>query len=282
MSNIDPKTVAGFGCEWVRFDQSGASIQELERTWRDYFHLFPWDSLPTAAEGFDLGCGSGRWAKFVAPRVRKLHCIDASSEALNVARCNLAEFANCVFHHASVDEIPLGDGSMDFGYSLGVLHHLPDAVAGMRTCVAKLKPGAPFIVYLYYALDNRPTWFRILWRLSDAVRRVISNLPHFLRYRVAEIIAIVLYLPLARLARIAQSVGVNADLLPLAAYRERSFYTMRTDALDRFGTRLERRFTKHEIRKMMEDCGLERIEFSDRIFWGAIGYKRLNGAHKAT
>lgn len=28
--------------------------------------------------GFDLGCGSGRWAFFVAPKVAKLHCIDRS------------------------------------------------------------------------------------------------------------------------------------------------------------------------------------------------------------
>jgi len=273
MSNISPKTVEGFGREWARFDQSDASRQELERIWRDYFHIFPWNSFPGRSEGFDLGCGSGRWAKFVAPRVQKLHCIDASREALEVARRNLAGLSNCVFHQASVDEIPLVDGSMDFGYSLGVLHHLPDTAAGMRACVAKLKPGAPFLVYLYYKFDNQPVWFRMLWHASDAVRRIVSNSPYFLRDRIAEIIAAAVYLPLARLARIAERVGMNVAALPLAAYRERSFYSMRTDSLDRFGTRLERRFTKNEIWKMMENCGLERIEFSDRIFWGAIGYK---------
>jgi methylase of polypeptide subunit release factors len=32
-----------------------------------------------------MGCGSGRWARFVAPHVGRLHCIDPSS-ALAVAR----------------------------------------------------------------------------------------------------------------------------------------------------------------------------------------------------
>ena len=32
-----------------------------------------------------MGCGSGRWAQFVAPRVKKLFCIDPS-EAINVAK----------------------------------------------------------------------------------------------------------------------------------------------------------------------------------------------------
>ena len=37
---------------------------------------------------------------------------------------------------------------------------------------------------------------------------------------------------------------------------------MRTDARDRFGTPLEQRFTKSEIKKMMEEAGLEKIKFS--------------------
>ncbi len=42
------------------------------------FRFFLRDNLPEDAEGFDVGCGSGRWAKLVAPRVGRLHCIDPS------------------------------------------------------------------------------------------------------------------------------------------------------------------------------------------------------------
>jgi hypothetical protein len=51
---------------------------------------------------------------------------------------------------------------MDFGYSLGVLHHLPDPRAGLAACVTKLKPGAPMLVYIYYAFDNRPAAPRVM------------------------------------------------------------------------------------------------------------------------
>ena len=47
---------------------------------------------------------------------------------------------------------------------------------------------------------------------------------------------------------------------------------MKTDALDRFGTRLEQRFTKSQIEHMMLDAGLERIEISEP-YWCAILYK---------
>ena len=50
---------------------------------------------------------------------------------------------------------------------------------------------------------------------------------------------------------------------------------MRTDALDRLGTRLERRFSKKQVQQMMEKAGLERIKFSDNMpFWCVMGYRK--------
>jgi len=106
-----------------------------------------------------------------------------------VARRNLAEASNCEFFCAAVGEIPVEDGSLDFCYWLGVLHHVPDTAAGIRTCVDKLKPGAPFLVYLYYAFDNRPRWFRMIWRLSELIRFAISRSPHPIRYALSQAIA---------------------------------------------------------------------------------------------
>jgi SAM-dependent methyltransferase len=272
--NIDTRVVDDFGREWSRFDQTGVSSEELERSFERYFSLFPWDRLPRSPVGFDLGCGSGRWAYFCARRVGRLHCIDPSEAALAVAAERLAALPNCVVHLADVDAIPLDDGSMDFGYSLGVLHHVPDTTRGIRSCVRKLKPNAPFLLYLYYAFDNRPWWFKGIWRASDLVRRVVSALPYPLKYASSQAFAVLVYLPLARLARLLERLGVEVDALPLSGYRDKSVYTMRTDALDRFGTRLERRFTKREIAAMMQEAGLERIRFSDQEpFWCAIGYR---------
>jgi SAM-dependent methyltransferase len=274
MRNADEPTVRGFGEEWRQFDQSSVTDRELHAAFDEYFRLFPWASLPADATGFDLGCGSGRWAKLVAPRVGRLHCVDASREALAVARKNLVTAPNCFFHQASVDRIPLPDDSMDFGYSLGVLHHVPDTAEGVRACVRKLKPGAPFLVYLYYAFDNRPLWFRRLWGASNYVRLVISRMPFPARLAFSQAIALGVYLPLARGAALFEHLGVDVGTFPLSYYRRRSLYNMRTDALDRFGTRLERRFTGAQVRAMMVDAGLENVRLSDGPpFWCAVGEK---------
>lgn len=273
-SNLDLGVVEGFGQEWRRFDQKGVSEVELQSLFEDYFSVFPWATLPSTAMGFDLGCGSGRWAQFVAKRVGRLHCIDASQVALDIARKNLSQHSNCEFHCASVDSIPIPDGSADFGYSLGVLHHIPDTQKGIIECVRKLKPGAPFLLYLYYAFDNRPYWFRMLWRISDGLRRVLSGLPFSIRFVLCDLLAVAVYWPLARLSSVLEGLGIDVSHLPLSAYRHRSFYSMRTDALDRFGTRLEKRFSREEIRSMMEQAGLGGIRFSETVFWCAVGYAR--------
>jgi SAM-dependent methyltransferase len=187
--------VEAFGDEWSRFTNEVLTEDELRAMFEDYARIFPWDELPSAAVGFDAGCGSGRWARFVAPRVGVLHCVDASAAALDVARRNLASHDNVVFHHEPLEHLSLADESCDFGYSLGVLHHIPDPLAAARTCVRKLKPGAPFLVYLYYSLSEAGAVTGALFTAVSAGRRLISRLPPRARHAVTDVIAATVYYP---------------------------------------------------------------------------------------
>jgi SAM-dependent methyltransferase len=273
-SNVDSKTVTSFGDEWSSFDQSGLSSAELSDLFGRYFGGFPWENLPEDPEGFDMGCGSGRWAALVAPRVRRLNCIDPSEEALSVAARALAGHHNVSLFQASANASPLPPASQDFGYSLGVLHHVPDTQAALAACVALLKPGAPFLLYLYYRFDNRPLWFRLAWRLSDVARSGISKMPSRMKRLVTDTIAGLVYWPLARTSRLVERLGFSPASIPLSFYRSASFYTMRTDSRDRFGTPLEKRFTRAEIEAMMKAAGLDDIRFSDaEPFWCATGLR---------
>lgn len=275
--NRHENTVEGFGDEWHRYDQSALSDSELDELFERYFRIFPWQSLPGDAVGFDMGCGSGRWAKLVAPKVHKLYCVDPSS-AIEVAKSNLRNASNCEFLKGGVGDRVFDPASMDFGYSLGVLHHVPNTADAIKECASFLKTGAPFLVYLYYRFDNRSPLYKSIWKISEVFRAGISKLSHGPRFLVSNLIAAFVYLPLALLALLLDRLGISkqvVDRLPLASYRGLSFYTMRTDALDRFGTQLEQRFTRQEIQKMMADAGLENISFSDETpFWCAVGFKK--------
>jgi len=95
--NFNSDVIHDFGNEWGKFNQESLETEETEQIFRKYFKIFPWERVNESACGFDLGCGSGRWARLVAPKVGKLYCIEPSEQALNVARKNLKNFNNIEF-----------------------------------------------------------------------------------------------------------------------------------------------------------------------------------------
>ena len=274
MKNIDKKTVEDFGEEWNKYNQSSIPDEELKKSWNQYFDMFSFEELSNDSEGFDMGCGSGRWAKFVANKVHLLNCIDPSEKALNVAKRNLSNFSNIRYFNASVNDNILKENSQDFGYCLGVLHHIPDTLEGIKACAKLLKKNAPFLLYLYYNFENRSFFFKLIWRLSDFIRKIISSLSPKTKFFITSIIAYLIYYPLARFAFISEKLGIDVSNLPLSDYRNKSFYFMKTDVLDRFGTRLEKRFSKDEIKRMLQEAGFRDIRFSKNMpFWVSISRK---------
>lgn len=275
---MDVRTVKGFGEEWAAFDQTRLSAGERQNIFDDYFSLFPAAALNTRARGADFGCGSGRWASLVAPRVGSLLALDASDAALAVARANLAAHKNVEVVLGDVSRVPVPSGSLDFAYSLGVLHHVPDTLGALREISRTLKGGAPFLLYLYYSFENRSFAFRSLWRASDIARRLISRCPKRLRLGIADAIAAVAYWPLARSARLwEKAFGAAPSGWPLMYYRDKSFYVMRTDSLDRFGTALEKRYSKSEIVALLESAGFHRIRFSPvQPYWTVVAERRYD------
>lgn len=273
-TNEDRKTVESFGREWCRFDQNALQSDELLKAFEEYFSIFPWETLPLNSVGLDVGCGSGHWASLVAERVGHLHCLDASVEALSAARKQLSSKKNVTFHHASVATIPIDPGSLDFCYSLGVLHHVPDTAAAIRSCAEVLKPGAPLLLYLYYDFDDRPSWYRTIWKISDYVRSIISRLPDGPKSIATDVIAFSVYWPLSRMTKLLENIGLKVNSLPLSHYRNHSIYTLRTDFRDRFGTPLEQRFSPKQMQQMMSDAGLDSLQYRDGPpYWCLVGRK---------
>ncbi|WP_099798037.1 class I SAM-dependent methyltransferase [Parathermosynechococcus lividus] len=272
--NIDPEVVRGFGDEWSRFTYINLNEKVLEQMFSDYFSLLDWSRLPPKAVCADLGCGSGRWSKFVAQRVGHLILVDASPEALEVAKINLKNFTNVSFINSSIEDLPIENESLDFAFCLGVLHRMPNPAAGIDSIAAKLKKGAPCLIYVYYAFDNRCFIYQILWGCSDWIRRLVSRLPYILRFFISQIISIFIYWPLARMALLLDYLRLLPDSWPLAYYRDKPFYVMRNDALDRFETKLEHRFSRFEINEMLTNAGFNNIRFSDRPpYWCTLAIK---------
>ena len=154
---------------------------------------------------------------------------------------------------------------------MGVLHHTNQLNLGLKFCNRVLKKDSPFLIYLYYDLENRPLYYKFLWKFSNFFRKIISLLPFKFKKIITDVIAILVYFPCARISLLFNLIGFDVFNFPLSDYKNKSLYTMRTDALDRFGTKLERRFSKKDIEELLLNNGFKEVVFSSNMpYWVAF------------
>lgn len=269
--NIDHGVVRSFGEEWKTFNDF--QEDEIEKIGNMYFDIVGTDVVNKNTYAIDIGCGTGRWSKYLLNRIGFMEAVDPS-DAIFVADKLLGKKKNVRLSKASIDNIPFENQTFDFAMSIGVLHHVPDTLKAMKTCVGKIKLGGYFYVYLYYNLENKNHLIKTIFFIVSLARKTISKLPFFLRKIVCDIIAVTIYLPLITLGRLLKFIGLKqlAKNLPLSFYQNQSFLVIRNDALDRFGTSIEQRFSKTQIIEMMETCGLDEIIVSENLpYWHALG-----------
>lgn len=274
VENIDAKVVEAFGEEWLKFNSFDE--QTINTIAAEYFDIISEEMVNKNTYAIDIGCGTGRWSKFISKRAGFVECVDPS-QAIFAADVLLSGSDNIRLTQASTESLPFPDETFDFAMSIGVLHHIPDTQKAMLDCVKKVKHGGYFYCYLYYSLDNRHPLYRLMFRSSNVLRLFVSSLPQGIKKVVCDILAVVLYMPWVLLARFFVAIGMRnfAKKIPLAAYENKSFFVIRNDSLDRFGTTLEQRFSKKEVIEMMEKCGLSDILVSPNTpFYHAVG-KRI-------
>ena len=182
--------------------------------------------LSKFSEGFDMGCGSGMWDKFVAPKVGLLNCID-SSIAIRIAKKKLRKFNNIKYHKKSLDRSGLKKNNQDFGYSLGVLHHVPDTKSAIHSFIKLLKPGSPFLLYIYYNFDNRLIWYKYLWLISDYFRSFLHRLPKFLIFLICDFIASLIYFSVTRIILTFEKISLTLKIY-LCIFISRKVFTLCT------------------------------------------------------
>jgi SAM-dependent methyltransferase len=199
----------------------------------------------------DFGAGSGRWSYFFLPFSKKLYVLEPAKKAFEILEKRFPESTSLVLLNETITSNSIPENSLDLAVVLGVLHHLPSTEKALNSISEKLKTRGTVLGYIYYSLDNRPMYYKFIWRITDLLRKTIANFPEKLKFTVCEMIALFVYLPLARISLILSKMKVNIKHWPLSHYSNLTFEVMKNDALDRFGTRLEHRFSKEEIIKML-------------------------------
>nr|MDJ0796862.1 class I SAM-dependent methyltransferase [Calothrix sp. MO_167.B12] len=106
----------------------------------------------------DAGCGTGVGTEYLVhlnPEATVVG-IDLSAGALDVARerCQRSGANRVEFHHLSLFDVEQIPGEFDLINCVGVLHHTPDPIGGIKALAKKLAPGGLLHVFVYGELGR--------------------------------------------------------------------------------------------------------------------------------
>lgn len=111
----------------------------------------------------DAGCGTGVGTEYLIllNSQAEIVGIDISEKALEIAQERIQKSGVTAnhkppisFHHLNLEEAAQIPGKFDLINSVGVLHHLPDPMAGIKALAQKLAPGGIFHIFVYAELGR--------------------------------------------------------------------------------------------------------------------------------
>lgn len=97
----------------------------------------------------DIGCGPGRFTDVAVHMGASVIALDYSS-AIDAAKANFAgQDADILFVQGDALRMPIKTDSVDFSFSIGVLHHTPSPSSGVREAFRVTRGGGQFAVLIY-------------------------------------------------------------------------------------------------------------------------------------
>ncbi len=232
---------------WVKLPLLGATLP-LDAYIRQHFPFAPMRPLGTRSDADILiaGCGTGQESNEMARQVDPAHVLglDLSLSSLGYAQRKARELGLTNIEYAQADILQLASlgRTFDLITASGVLHHLADPMAGLRTLVSLLRPGGAIRLGLY----------------SEAGRQAVVAARKF--------IAEGGYLPNAADIRRCRQDLMAADDAPWfkVLTTSRSFYVT-GECRDLLFHVEEHRFTLPQIKEMLRTFGLDFLGFSLKV-----------------
>lgn len=148
LASAEPWTFVADGYE----ESTRPFLEAFSRSAVERLHLGPQSDV------IDIACGPGTTALLLAPKVRRVACVDFSEGMLRRLRRNIdrADLSNIEPCQADGQALPYGDASFDVGVSMFGLMFFPDRTRGFAELHRVLRPGGEAAVSSWAPIDQSP------------------------------------------------------------------------------------------------------------------------------
>jgi SAM-dependent methyltransferase len=263
---VKRRTLKSFSYQWRKFKQM---FPQWEETFR-------WSISPLNTNffrgkvGLDAGCGFGRSLYYAASFGAEVIGMDLS-EAVEAARENTRHLPTAHVIQADIFHPPLQERSLDFVYSIGVLHHLPDPQRGFLTLASLLAPGAPIAIWVYH--QRRGPHIPLMTILRAVSRYLPLRLLNLLCLGLAAGQWAMWLAPYHLLSRFSLTRRVVQGL-PFTFYAKYPFRVLHTDWFDGLSVPIVNYYRREEIKEWFRE-GKLRVCFNPDWAGRALGYAPL-------
>jgi SAM-dependent methyltransferase len=206
----------------------------------------------------DAGVGAGRFAEVASRWGGRVVGVDISF-SVDAALENLRDRENVALLQADLMAPPFAPEAFDIVYSIGVLHHTPNARHAFESVARLVRPGGTIALWVYSG-HNR--WYRF----SDLYRRFTTHLPKRLLYALSHIAV-----PFHYLCRLPLVGRLLRHLVPMSDHPNWRWRIL--DTFDWYSPVYQSKHTFPEVVRWLKEAGFSEIELFDDPPVGISGRK---------
>ena len=270
-ADLDEKvrsTVESFGFEWNYFSDKLCELKED----REFLSLIP----PVNTSFFagkvilDVGCGMGRLSYLSACYgAREVIGVDLSDSVdaafLYTRNSDNVHIIQCDLHH-----IPMRK-KVDFAFCLGVLHHIPSGIEGLKAICSHVKREGGTVAFWVYGKEGN----RIMRALQVPLRILTTRLSRKANIALSRVITYTV----SGVYRGVYAPFHDSVLGRLLFYENYfryfhtlSFHDRQSTVFDFLSTQIVRYYSYKDILEWIRDTGLNKVKIHhrNRNSWGVV------------
>jgi SAM-dependent methyltransferase len=270
MKTLDQRTIEDFGEQWHQFTENEGFYGSVASLEDKCCNLMSVEDI-RGKDVCEIGAGAGRFIGILSQLSPKSILAIEPSKAIEILQRNM-EVSEVPIRYLNatggqLDEID----TLDYVFSIGVIHHIVDPVPTLRAALKALRPGGRLLIWvygyegneLYLALVSPLRW--VTKRLPDPVVRALS----WVLLMIMEVyIQLCRFLPLPLRGYMVNVLGkftMNKKLLAI---------------FDQLNPAHAKYYKRDEIIEVVQSAGFINAKAQDRhgYSWSVIGEKPVKGS----